>query len=38
LFVLTRPCTPAVITPHYGPWSKFDLNNTIKIKFIWDGE
>src|SRR5437762_7296538 len=21
-----------------GAWSKFDLNNTIKIKFIWDGE
>src|SRR4051812_47476600 len=23
---------------NYRPWSKFDLNNTIKIKFICDGE
>jgi hypothetical protein len=26
------------MAPHYGPRSKFDLNNTIKIKFICQGE
>src|SRR6266446_5828063 len=29
---------PARVSPQYCPWSKFDFNNTIKIKFIWDGE
>src|SRR5688572_14936476 len=36
--IATRPCFPAVDAPQYRPWSKFDLNNTIKIKFICDGE
>ena len=29
---------PRHLAPQYGPWSKFDLNNTIKIKFICHGE
>ena len=35
-FLIARPCSPVMCQP--TPWSKFDLNNTIKIKFICEGE